>query len=454
MPDADVEVTWRLARDENFQDEVASGRVLAARDFGHAVHAVPVGLAPDSWYFYRFEVGDATSPVGRTRTLPAAGAAVSRLRFAYVSCQNYEQGYFAPFKFMAEDELDFVVHLGDYIYEYGQSEIGTKNSILPYQVVRQHHGPPIMTLDDYRNRYALYKSDPNLMAAHAVCPWFTTWDDHEIEDNWAGFQPGAASKLESYAFLLRRAAAFQAYFEHMPVRPRPGTRLYRNFAFGDLANFFVLDTRQYRTPQPCGSSFPSVPECPAMYDEGATMTGPEQEAWLLGSLERSAARWNVLAQQTLLAQYDYGVSGHAQYNMDQWDGYRAQRSRMLKFLAAKRPRNPMVLTGDWHSFWANDIKADFADPASETLATEYVGSSISSVCTWRDLVSDKLDQNPHVRYFEGNRRGYVRTTVTPDTWQADYLAVSDPLEPDTRKVRIETLRSFATEDGKPGVQNT
>ena len=453
MPDADVVVTWRLAHDEALQDEVASGTVLASSDFGHAVHAVPVGLEPDRWYFYRFEAGDAVSPVGRTRTLPAAGTPASQLRFAYASCQNYEQGYYAPFKFMAEDDLDFVIHVGDYIYEYGQAEIGTNTYILPFEVVRQHDGPTVMTLDQYRNRYALYKTDPHLMAAHAACPWFTTCDDHEVEENWAGFQPGDWGDLDPYAFQLRRAAAFQAYFEHIPLRPRPGTRLYRDVAFGDLANVFILDTRQYRTPQPCGDPFPSAPECPALYYDTNSMTGPAQEAWLLSGLERSTARWNVLAQQTIFAQYDYGFGGHAQHNMDQWDGYRAQLARLLTFMADNRPANPMVLTGDWHSFWANDIKADFADPASPTLATEYVGSSISSTCTWHELVSDKLNQNPHVRFFEGERRGYIRTTVTPGLWQADYQAVSDPFQADVGSVRIETLRAFVTEDGRPGVQD-
>ena len=452
MPGDDVAVSWRLTRDAQMRDTVAIGTVIASADFGHAVHAVPTGLEPGRWYFYRFEAGDAVSPVGRTRTLPAPGAAVDRPRFAHASCQNYEQGFFSPYKFMAEDDLDFVLHVGDYIYEYGQAEVGTSHYIKDFPVVRQHNSAAIMNLADYRNRYAQYKSDPHLQAAHAACPWFVTWDDHEVEDNWAGFRPGDWSDLDEHAFLLRRAAAFQAYFEHMPVRPRPGTRLYRAIPLGDLASIFVLDTRQYRTPQPCGDPFPSAPECPALYYDTNTLTGVPQEQWLLSGLEASPARWNALSQQTIFAQYNYGTSGHAQYNMDQWDGHRAQRKRITDFLQAKSIANPVILSGDWHSFWANDIKADFDDPKSATVATEYVGSSISSTCTWDGLVSDKLDLNPHVRFFDGQRRGYVRTTLTPDRWQADYQSVTDPFTPDASKTSVETLKTFVTEDGKAGVE--
>ena len=366
--------------------------------------------------------------------------------------RNYTQGYFAPYKFIAEDDLDFVTHVGDYIYETGVGELGTNTLILPFEVVRRHNTPPTITLEDYRNRYALYKSDANLMAAHAACPWFVTWDDHEVEDDWAGDEPGPDNDMGRPDFLRRRAAGAQAYYEHMPIRTRPGTPLYRSFAFGDLAGFWILDTRMYRTPQPCDYTFPSTAACPEMDLPDATMTGSRQQDWLLTGLETSAARWNAMAQQTVFAPYDYGAGGQHRFNMDQWDGYRAQRSRLLAFLAEAAPSNPIILSGDWHSCFANDIKADFSDPASGTVATEYVGSSVSSACPWRELVSAHLDQNPHVRYFNGDHRGYVLTTVTPQTWEVSFRAVSDPLEPDTDKVSIEALQTFVTEDGKPGVQ--
>jgi alkaline phosphatase D len=435
-----IRVSWEVAEDERMQKVVARGNEWAVPELGHSVHADVRGLRPARWYWYRFHSGSEESPTGRTRTMPARDTKPDRLAFAFASCQHYEQGYFTAFRHMSSEELDLVVHLGDYIYE-GGAQPGR---------VRPHNGPEITTLDDYRNRYALYKGDPDLQSAHAAFPWIVTWDDHEVDNNYANDIP--EDKTPRDKFLARRARAYQAYYEHMPLRraclPRGSNmQLYRRLAFGDLAEFHVLDTRQYRTDQPCGDG--TKPRCAEALDPHSTLLGPEQEQWLFSGLEKSRARWNVLAQQVMMAQVDRGTGTEPRFSMDQWSGYVAARNRLLGFLEKRRPANPVVVTGDIHSNWVADLKADFDDPKSPIVGTEFVGTSISSGGDGSDTRADTpavLAKNPHIKFFNG-QRGYVRCAVERERWLADYRVVSIVTKPGGI---IDTRASFVVRNGAPG----
>jgi alkaline phosphatase D len=451
MPPEPYPVEWEVAEDETMRKVVKRGTALATPALAHSVHVELRGLQPARWYWYQFRLGDYTSPVGRTRTAPASSARLERLSFAFASCSNWQHGYFAAYGAMAREDLDLVVHLGDYIYEYGPEGGGP----------RQHtDGAVVSTLQSYRNRYALYKTDRSLQAAHASFPWIVTWDDHEVENNYAGTvrEAGAAPSGD---FLARRANAYQAYYEHMPLRlsslpSGPNMQLYRRLTFGDLAELSMLDTRQYRTDQPCGDSI--KPRCAEALSESQTMTGPEQEKWLLRGLERSRARWNVIGQQTMLAQYDFHpLPNDELFSMDQWDGYVAARNRLLGFMRLRKPSNPVVLSGDIHSSWVHDLKADFADPASATVGTEFVGTSISSwfPVQYIPYVQAALPGNPHTNFFDGVHRGYVRCTVTRDQWHTDFRTV--PTAPQTGSVTVQeasatTLASFVVTSGRPGAE--
>ncbi|WP_089969035.1 alkaline phosphatase D family protein [Lihuaxuella thermophila] len=440
----DVPVRWEIAADESFRNVVRQGVAFARASLGHSVHVEVDGLQPGREYFYRFKTGAELSPVGRTKTLPAWGAHVSNLSFAFASCQQYEHGYYTAYRRMAEEDLDFVFHLGDYIYEYGPNEY-----VAPGGNVRSHNSPEIMTLEDYRNRYALYRSDEDLRAAHAAFPWIVTMDDHEVENNHAGGIPEKGQSPE--AFVARRAAAYQAYYEHMPLRrsslPHGTTiQLYRRFAYGNLAEFHVLDTRQYRDDQANGDG--TKPPSPESMNPNRTLLGSEQERWLLDGLGRSQARWNVLAQQVFFSYRDSKIGDGELLSMDSWDGYPANRDRILRFLVEKKISNFVVLTGDVHANWASEIKADFQDPNSPTIGAEFVGTSISSGGDGSDATNQHiLAENPHIKFYS-NRRGYVRCLVTPETWQTDYRVlpyVSRPGAP------VTTQASFIMENGKPGL---
>lgn len=448
MANADVTVNYTVATDEALQNVVQRGTTLAPADLGHSVHAEVEGLQPGRDYWYRFEAGGEESPVGHTKTAPAAGASLNQFKFAFANCQDYENGFYTAYANLANEDLDLVVHLGDYIYEGGVDP----------DAVRQHNSAEIITLDDYRNRYAQYRLDVNLQAAHANFPWIFTWDDHEVDNNHANFIPEDDQSAD--AFLQRRIAAYQAYYEHMPLRAAsiargPYLQLYRRLNFGNLVSFNVLDTRQYRTDQPCGDVF--GPRCEESFDPAATMTGARQERWLLSGLARSRAQWNVIAQQTMFSQFNFGNSPVAPadlFNADQWDGYVAQRDRLIQFLEARKPSNPVVITGDIHSSWVHDIKTDFDNPESATVGTEFVGTSISSSFGGNEeetsaFVSAAVPGNPHTKFFNGLNRGYVRCTLTPDTWQTDYRVVTTIQE---ETAMVGTLASFVVENGQPGAQ--
>ncbi|HEX8927778.1 MAG TPA: alkaline phosphatase D family protein, partial [Actinomycetota bacterium] len=390
--------------------------------------------------------GGEASPIGRARTFPVLGSPKERLRFAFASCQHHGQGHFNAYAAMLEDDLDFVLHLGDYIYE---SDWGPRR-------VRPHLSEP-QTLDDYRRQHALYKGDRDLQAAHAAYPFLTTWDDHEVENDYANAQSENGDPAE--AFLRRRAAAYQAYYEHMPLRRTarpvgPDMRLYTSAAFGDLAHFVVLDGRQYRSDQPCG-----VPgrlggqlvsaACAERTAEERTMLGPEQERWALRQLGGATAAWKVVAQQQLMAQLDQKAPGGAAWWSDGWDGYPAARRRLLGGIAQRRLRDVVALGGDIHSFWVTDLKADFADPSSATVATEFVGTSVTSAGPPLEAITAAVPDNPHVRFFEGRERGYARVEATPSRWRTDFRAVRTIAQPDPQ---ARTLNSWVVERGQAGAK--
>lgn len=435
-----VRVGWTVAEDEELRKVVAKGSTLATPQLGHSVHVELNELEPDRWYWYRFHVGDAVSPVGRTRTMPLPWVQAEQLKFAVASCQNYEQGLYTAYEQMAADDLDLVFHLGDYIYEYAAGRNGK---------VRTHHGQEIESLGDYRIRLSQYRSDPLLHRMHAQCPWFVTWDDHEFDNNYAD-DISEERGVDVHAFLNRRMAAYQAYYEMMPLRRRslpsgPNLQLYRRAPFGRLADFMVLDTRQYRTDQPNGDRRSPLNE--AALDPNSSMLGREQRNWLYHSLIGSRATWNVLAQQVMM-----GMVGNPNgdeppsYSMDQWPGYAAERIRLMKFISERRVPNPIVLTGDIHSHWANELHVDDRDPESQLVATEFVTTSISSGGNGEDKppwLAEMQSKNPFVK-FHNRQRGYIRCTVTPETWTSDYMVVNQVLDPGGET----TVRaSFVVESG-------
>jgi alkaline phosphatase D len=438
-----VTVEWEVAGDQAMAGVVRRGSVVATADWAHSVHAEVNGLAPGRWYWYRFRAGGEVSPVGRTRTAPAGDVLIDRLRFAFASCQHYEQGFYGAYHRMLADDLDLIVHLGDYIYE---SSWGRAH-------VRTHGAPEPHTLEDYRVRHALYKTDADLQAAHALCPWLVTWDDHEVANDYADDRSQFAHPREW--FLARRAAAYQAYYEHMPL-PRqmvpfgPHLRLYYRAAFGSLAQFHVLDNRQFRSHQPCaapGRGGSAVGECPERRDPRLTMLGEVQERWLEWSLDQSRARWNVLAQQTVMAQVDRKPGEGQEFWTDGWDGYPAARRRLLESLGARKPANPVVIGGDVHSFWVTDLKPDFDDARSPVVATEIAGTSITSQFGSQAALDARRVDNPHVKFADGTRRGYVRVELTPRRLQADLRAMRGVSQP---REGVDTLATFVVDDGQPG----
>ena len=442
-PDQAYEVHWRIASDSNMLQQVQSGTAMASPELGHSVHVEVEGLQPGRWYWYEFRAGSEQSQRGRTRTADAADVRLERLRFAFASCQHYETGYFSALRHLAAEDLEVVFHLGDYIYEGGPSAD---------ERPRKHNGPEIMTLDDYRNRYALYKSDEDLQAAHAAFPWIVTWDDHEFDNNYASDVPEESGPMEHDAFLRRRTAAYQAYYETMPLRRSampdgPNMKLYRRLAFGDLAQFDVLDTRQYRTDQPCGDGNKTL--CDEVFDPKATMLGEAQERWLFDGLGKSCARWKVLPQQVMLAPLDRVAGPEKIYSMDKWMAYPASLSRFLSFLKEGSIQNTVVLTGDIHTNWVCDLPEDLNDPGSAPVATEFVGTSIASGGNGADTREDTgkvLAENPFVKFFNG-QRGYVNCALTHEVFQADYRVMDFVDKPGGA---ISTRASFAIENGRAG----
>jgi len=419
----DVAVRWEVSDDDRFAALVAAGDATAGAALGHSVHVDVGGLEPARRYHYRFRVGEHTSPVGRTRTAPADDADVGELRLAMASCQDFQAGYYAAHRSIAADDLDLVLFLGDYIYESGSRT----------DAVRPVAGGKCITLADYRNRYAQYRGDADLQAAHASCPWVVTWDDHEVENNYAALASQAGTAPD--AFAAQRAAAYQAFYEHQPLRLDPPTGpdwpIHRTLSWGRLAQLFVLDGRQYRDDQPCAAPSDALVDSNAcdLEADDRTMLGADQERWLTDGLSEASQTWKVLAQQTVMSAL---VLGDLVLNVDQWDGYPRARRRLLDHIASEEISDVVVLTGDIHAAGANVLRTDGASGPATPVAVELVTASISSRGLTEAIGIDPATLDPSIfglTYAELIHRGYCRCTVTPERWSTEFVIVADVTDP-------------------------
>lgn len=447
MPMAPIAVQWEVAADSGFKTIAAKGEALARPELAHSVHVEVAGLQPDRPYWYRFSCGRERSVRGRVKTLPAAGAPVAKARFLVAGCQHYEQGLYTAYAHAAREEADFLFHYGDYIYEGRGNTVALDYSGNPRKFIRAHAGEEPFSLDDYRRRYAQYKTDADLQAAHAATGWYATFDDHEVQNNWVGDRDQNGTPPE--AFLLRRAAAFQAWYEHMPVRstliPKGGAiQAYRRARVGDLLDLHLLDTRQFRTDQPCDDGF--KPRCAGWDAADAQVLGSPQEAWLGRNLAEGKARWNAIAQQVMVMPLDRRTGDEPEVirNMDSWGGYDRPRERLLKSFAGHG--NVVVLTGDEHQNYAGELRTRGGQ--GDAVAVEFVSTSISSGGDGADLRagSDKiLAENPYLKYIN-DRRGYLLCDVTRDQWQAQFRTVDSVSE---AGAPVKTARTAIVPHGRP-----
>ena len=440
LGDTPIEVRWEVAEDADFRRHVVQGSTRSSADEAHTLHIELPGLQPGHDYRYRFQAGGVRSPVGRFRTAPAAQATAS-LRLAFASCQHYEQGYFAAWRDVAAQAPDLVLHLGDYIYE---SSWGRRP-------VRRHEGGVPVTLADFRQRWAQYKTDPDLQAAHAASAWLCTWDDHEVVNDYT--DDVAPSVRDRTRLVARRAAAYQAWYEHLPVparmRPRgPAATIHGHWRFGRLLDVYLLDGRQHRSHHACLGGGPTAPrvDCDERSDPARSLLGAAQEAWLERELQRPAAQWTLLAQPTRMAEANAALPPQRAYGMDGWDGYPAARDRLLAALERHRPRNCLVASGDVHAFWAAELRRQAGGPA---LATEFVGGAITSQGPDEATVARLLMRNPHLRWGRADRRGYGLMTLDDQRCSVEFRAVDDEKKADSA---VRTLARFSVADGRAGVR--
>lgn len=422
MPALAVPVEWEVAEDDSFRMIAQKGTALARPELGHAVHVEVAGLKPGRPYWYRFIAGRERSAVGRAMTTPAIGTRLDHVRFAVAGCQHYEQGFFTAHRYLSREQIDFVFCYGDYIYE-GRGDRLRQTREGPVEPIRRHEGNEIYSIIDYRRRYAQYKMDADLQAAHAAAPWLVVYDDHEIDNNWADALD--QDDTPPAIFALRRQMALQAYYEHMPLRAAslpigPTMQLYRQIAFGELVDINLLDTRQYRTDQPCGDRWRS--DCPGATRPDAQMLGAKQEAWLVDRLAKSKAQWKTLAQQVMVMDLDRSADPGITYNLDSWNGYRVPRARLLSGIQERRIDNVVVLTGDEHQNYAGELHLDGRQPGPRAIATEFVATSITSGGDGTDIRADAKwvqANNPQLK-FNNAQRGYVVCDVTRERWQSEF----------------------------------
>jgi alkaline phosphatase D len=444
IPPEDFPLRWELARDDRFRRIVRSGETPALAAFAHSARVEVAGLEPARDYFYRFIAGGEKSATGRTRTLPAPHREPREFRIVLASCQHLEHGYWAAYRHIAARLPDLLVHLGDYIYE-GAPVLNR---------VRAHAGGECRELADYRLRYAQYRMDPALQAAHAAAPWITTWDDHEVANDYSGDFSGRAESPQ--AFQARRAAAYQAYFENLPLPPSAmpvagQVALYSSRRIGTLADLYMLDQRQYRSAQACpvpgrAGGNRIAADCADLQDESRSMLGSAQEAWLEQGIARGRGRWNLLAQGTLVSYMDEQPGEGARFGGDSWNGYPAARRRLLGALHRQQARNPVIFTGDMHAFMAGNIGAVPGDPGSAPLATEIIASSISSDPRPQPQLDDWTRENPNILLAEGRYRGYVDVRLSPKRLEAALMAMENRDNPASAE---RVLQSLVVEAGRP-----
>jgi alkaline phosphatase D len=438
MTDPQVPLIWEVARTADFNDIVASDWLYTEEAFAHSAHVDVRGLEPDTWYAYRFRIGSQwSSPVGRTRTMPRHDASPNELSLVSASCQNFQDGYYPAHRHIAREDIDLVAFLGDYIYEYGRAN----------NAIRKHAGPHLETLRNFRQRYGQYKSDPDLRAAHAHCPWLLTWDDHEVSNNYANLI-GQFSDQPTEAFRKLRGRAYRAYYEHMPIRvPLPDDTtylpIYRSYQFGDLANISLLDGRQYRSDQVCDDVACNPPD--AVDDPERTMLGSEQHSWLVDQLRSSETLWNIIAQQTVFTPINFDQSV---INPDQWDGYWAERQSLLETFGEDDVSNVTVLTGDIHTAGLTSLHADGDDETTPVVGSEIVATSISSGSNQLGESGGlaRIIQNghPYVQYMNSEKRGYCRVDYTRDSVDVRFRTV-DTVE--HRDADRDTDGSFTIDEG-------
>lgn len=448
MPPVDVAVGWEVSTDPAFRRIIQQGRGIARAALAHSVHVEVSGLSAHRRYWYRFFApGNLPSPVGRARTLPLPGAAIDQVRFASVGCQDFERGFYTAYRHLAtEPDLDVVFHYGDYIYEFGPREHG---------VVRRHWGGETMTLSDYRLRYAQYKLDPDLQAAHAAAAFIMSFDDHEIDDNWAGAHGKDGDPPAVFA--ARKAAALQAWYEHVPVRPRvrpgrAGAQAFRRFDFGELMRMHVLDTRSHRSRQECEDAGMTASErtaCKPAYAASRTMLGPEQEAWLEKGLAHDTG-WNFIAQQVMMMPYDIRKDGEANVrrSTDNWNGYPQARRSLIDRIKQQRLTNVVIGSGDMHQNVVGYVPHDAEDPMSAPLASEFLATSISSGGSGGPRHPNELnvlDHNPNVQLLN-NQRGYHLHTVSRNEWMAAIKVLDQVDKPGGE---LSTLARFSVDPRDP-----
>jgi len=427
---ARIPVRWEVGSDANFNDVVRSGEAVAERQWGYSVHVEVEALQPGRPYYYRFASGGQTSPTGRAKTAPPIDAPLDRVRMAMAGCQKFSEGYYTAHRELAKEDLDFIFFYGDYIYEARTppEDWEHPNPDSPQAIGRVHLGSECLNLAEYRQRYSQYTMDADLQASRASAAWFVTYDDHEINNNWTGRKPA----YEAAKGLARRAAAMQAWYEFMPVRKsvRPqgsAVPLYRRAVYGDLVDLNLLDTRQFRTEQPCGTAI----YCEDVDSPDADVLGKAQETWLFNALNNSKAQWKVLAQQVVMMDIDRDKSPGYLVASDSWAGYRVPRSRLLSYIKDREMSDVVVLTGDVHRHLAGELYVDGRNPEGPPVATEFVGTSISSGGNGSDLNGRNrrmLEANPQLRFVNG-QRGYAVCEITPERWKTDFKVldkVSDP----------------------------
>ncbi|WP_246278196.1 alkaline phosphatase D family protein [Phytohabitans rumicis] len=446
MPRRPFTVAYEVAEDEGFARIAARGHALATPELAHSVHVEVCGLRPGREYFYRFRAGTELSPVGRTKTAPAPYAMPDELRFTTASCQAWYHGHFTAYEHMAKEDLDVLFFLGDYIYEYGITATNLWRQGVPMPAAE--HGVETVTLEQYRLRYALFKTDPHLQAVHASVPWVITTDDHEVQNNYA--DEWSETGIPPADFLRRRAVAYRAFYENLPLRAvslpdGPHLALHHRLRWGRLADFNVLDNRQHRDPYPAGAVVDNSPE---RHDPSRTILGARQEKWLFDGVRRSQATWNVLATGVVMAQIDRDTGPGELYSNDMWDGFPACRDRLFAALR-QSPATPVVLSGDIHRHVAAELKTDWRDPASATMGVELVGGSIGSDGDGADTDSfgPLWLANPHVKLYNA-RRGYLSCRMTPTALTSEFKTLPYVTRPGAP---VTTAARFVTEAGRPAL---
>ena len=448
LPDEAIPVGWEVAEDAKFRKIAAKGMVYARPELAHSVHVDLRGLAPHREYYYRFNAGAAQSPIGRGMTWTAPLSPADKLRFAFASCQHYEQGYFTAYRDMIAQDPSLIIHLGDYIYDvsYGRT-------------VRHHPIADARTLDDYRQIHAIYKLDPDLAAAHRHCPWLLVWDDHEVDNDYSSVD--SEDDTDPAILQARRRAAYQAYYEHMPLRASAAPTstgnmyMFQRINYGDLAEFNQLDLRQYRSPIVCKTpTFKAgrvidMTQCPELTDPARTMLGAQQEFWIDRHLGRTDSRWTVIAQSLMLMGFDQIVGPARGVYTDNWAGFPAARRKVFDIIKKRGLTNVISIGGDIHSYVIGDAKDVDADQSSATLLSEFVTTSITSESFNTAAFNAMPPENPNIKLIDDRYRGYVLCDIGRDVWRTTLRTVDNVMD---RNTGFATLATFAVEQGQPGVK--